>query len=434
MNIVLSAPVKTLSGYGARSRDFASSLIELGLDVSIIPTRWGDTPDTGLDLENPKHKLIHERLIGPNLQVKPDVWIQCTIPNEFTPIGNINIGLTAGIETTICKPEWIDGCNRMDLVLVSSEHSKRVFVSTQFEEVDEHQRVLEVLKLNTPIEVLFEGFDTSIYKRRSCTDPTINSFMKGITEQQAFLFVGHWLQGDLGGDRKDIGMLIHTFYNTFKKKEPQNRPALILKTSHANFSNLELLSIQNKIQTIGKMIQEQGFTGTLPSVYLLHGELSDDEMNSLYNHDKVMAMVSFTKGEGYGRPLGEFTLTGKPVIAPNWSGQIDFLNPEFSWLLPGQITQVHPTAVNDWIMGEGGWFTINYTYASQIMESCFKMYDKFLDKSKKHINITKNNFSMSAMTKKIGEIFDKLQEYKSMKQTIQPELQQFKLPTNLPKQ
>ena len=57
--------------------------------------------------------------------------------------------------------------------------------------------------------------------------------------------------------------------------------------------------------------------------------MTDEEMNSLYNHPKVKAMVSFTKGEGFGRPLAEFGTTGKPIIASNWSGHLDFLSAPF---------------------------------------------------------------------------------------------------------
>lgn len=427
--ITIAAPVKTLSGYGSRARDFVTALIELGCDVEILATAWGDTPATALDLSNPKHQAIHQRII-PQLTAKPEIWIQCTIPSEFQQVGDYNIGLTAGIETTVCRPDWIEGCNRMDLVITSSEHSKKVFESSHFEKREEKtERLLEVLSLKSPVEVLFEGVDTSIFKKKQCDSDVINAFMRDVKEDFAFLFVGHWLQGDLGADRKDIGMLIHTFYNTFKRKAPQNRPALILKTSHASFSNLELHSIQNKIQLIGDIIREQGgVDGELPSVYILHGELTDAEMNALYNQDKIKAMISFTKGEGFGRPLLEFTTVGKPVIASGWSGQLDFLNPEYSYLLPGQVVQVHPSAANNWIMQEGGWFTVNYTYAAQIMESIYKSYDKFLDKSKKHINITKNNFSLSAMKDRISLIFSKLNEYKDVRSTMQPTMEPIKIP------
>ena len=51
------------------------------------------------------------------------------------------------------------------------------------------------------------------------------------------------------------------------------------------------------------------------------------EMNSIYNHSKVKAMVSLTKGEGFGRPLLEFSLSQKPLIVSGWSGHMDFLPP-----------------------------------------------------------------------------------------------------------
>lgn len=422
--IVLMAPVQTLSGYGARSRDIATALINLEYDVEILSLPWGDTPFTGLDLNTHSHKQIKTRIVS-NLKRKPDIFIHIGIPNEFQPIGDINIGITAGIETNICRPEWVEGCNKMDLVLTSSKHSQDVFKSINFEKVDnDTKQVVEVLKLTKPCEVLFEGVNDEIYKKKTSTLTTLNN----IKEDFCFLFVGHWLQGDLGHDRKDIGMLIHTFLNTFKKKSAKNRPALVLKTSHANFSNLELHEIQRKINYIQELvISQNNWVGSLPNVYVLHGDLTDSEMNDLYNHDKVKAMISFTKGEGFGRPLLEFTMTGKPVIASAWSGQLDFLDPEYSYLLPGTMTQVHPSAANDWILKEGGWFTVNYTYASQIMESCHKMYETFLEKSKKHIKITKTNYTIKKMQDKLSEILNDLPSY------LQPknEFVQIKLPQRI---
>ena len=60
----------------------------------------------------------------PGLQSKPDIWCQVTVPNEFQPMGKYNIGLTAGMETTLVHSSWIEGCNRMDIILTSSQHSK----------------------------------------------------------------------------------------------------------------------------------------------------------------------------------------------------------------------------------------------------------------------------------------------------------------------
>ena len=109
-------------------------------------------------------------------------------------------------------------------------------------------------------------------------------------------------------------------------------------------------------------------------------------MNELYNYSKIKAMISFTKGEGFGRPLLEFTTSGKPVVASNWSGQVDFLNTEMCVLLPGDLTDVHKSVQNAWFMQEAKWFTVNYVYAMKVLQSLennYKEYKKMAENQKK---------------------------------------------------
>jgi glycosyltransferase involved in cell wall biosynthesis len=401
--IVISCPADTYSGYGARSRDIVLPLIKSEkYDVKVLPQRWGNTPWGFLQDNNPDHKLIKDSfLLNNQLPKQPDVWIQITVPNEFQPIGKYNIGITAGIETTICAPQWIEGINRMDLTLVSSEHAKRVFENSVFEEKNNQTgQLVRQIKAEKPIEVLFEGVNTNIYQLVNFFESEIGDVLDDVKEDFAFLFVGHWLQGDLGQDRKDIGMLIKTFLETFKNKKI--RPALILKTSSATPSVMDREGVLDKIRAI-----EESVEGDLPSIYLLHGELSDEEMNELYNHPKVKAHVSFTKGEGYGRPLLEASISQKPVIAPNWSGHIDFLDSELSILLPGQVTQIHPSAVvKDMLIPESGWFTVDYKKASEILEDVYKNSKKYVDGAKKQSYRSRTEFSLDKMGEKLLSILD----------------------------
>jgi len=166
-----------------------------------------------------------------------------------------------------------------------------------------------------------------------------------------------------------------------------------------------------------------------PNVYLLHGDLTDEEMNALYNHTKVKAMVSFTHGEGYGRPLQEFALTGKPVIAPNWSGHIDFLKADNHILLPGTLTQLDQSAVNDWILPESQWYTVNYQYAAQILRNVMENYEDYAERSRRGIKYLKDNFSIDAMNAKFEQILNKYES--QMPETVQiqlPKLQKVQLP------
>jgi glycosyltransferase involved in cell wall biosynthesis len=401
--VVISCPADTYSGYGARSRDIILPLIKSGnYDVKIMPQRWGSTPWGFLQNENPDHKLIKDCFLQNNQMPKqPDVWIQITVPNEFQAVGKFNIGITAGIETTVCAPQWIEGLNRMNLNLVSSEHAKKVFQESKFEKRNQQtQQVEGVIELKAPVEVLFEGANLDIYKKLDTLSTDVKDVLDSINEEFCYLFVGHWLQGETGQDRKDVGMLVKTFLETFKGKKP--RPALVLKTQSATPSVMDREEILDKIR---KIQEEVG--GDLPSVYLVHGELSDEEINELNNHPKVKAFVSFTKGEGYGRPLLEASITGKPVIASAYSGHLDFLSNELSILLPGEIKQIHGSAVvQDMLLPESAWFTVNYERASKVLIDVYKNYNKYVDNAKKQSYRSRTEFSLEKMGEKLLLILD----------------------------
>jgi glycosyltransferase involved in cell wall biosynthesis len=403
--VFISCPIDTYSGYGARSRDIVLSIIKSEkYNVKILPQRWGNTPFGFLQQDNNDHKLMIDCIWNqPQLPKQPDVWIQITVPNEFQPIGKFNIGITAGIETTICAPGWLDGLNKMNLNLVSSEHAKKVFENSTFEEKNNQTgQVVRKIELTAPIEVLFEGVNTSIYQKiDAVNDSEVWDIVNDIKEDFNFLYVGHWLQGELGQDRKDTGMLIKTFLETFKDKK--QKPGLILKTSNVNHSIMDREEILDRIRKIISTVEGSD----LPQVYLIHGELSDNEINELYNHSKVKAHVSFTKGEGYGRPLLEASLSQKPVIVSNWSGHLDFLNPEMSVLLSGEITQIHPSAVvQDMLLPESGWFTVDYKKASEILEDVYKNYKKYTDGAKKQAYRSRTEFNLDKMAEKIVSILD----------------------------
>ena len=335
---VVSCPIDTFSGYGARSRDFVKGLIKSKgeeWDIKILPQRWGDCPWNFLPQDDP----LRQRFT-PNLKERPDIWIQITVPNEFQSIGKFNIGISAGIETTIYPGDFIEGSNRMDLNLVSSEHSKQVALATVFEKRDDKNNVVGQVKIEKPIEVLFEGLDLDKYYK----NPQNSGILKDIKEDFCFLYTGHWLRGNLGEDRKNTALLVKTFLETFKGPG-KKKPALVMKTNHVNYSLLDREEILKRINRI-----KDNFTDNLPNIYIIHGEMTDDEMNQLNNDNKVKAFVSFTKGEGYGRPLAEAAITGKPVITTNWSGHIDFIRPEYNVLIGGELKNVHESSANQFLL------------------------------------------------------------------------------------
>ena len=187
---VVSCPIDTFSGYGARSRDFVNGLIKSKgeeWDIKIIPQMWGETPWNYLSQDDP----LRKRFIK-GLQTRPNIWIMITVPNEFQPLGEYNIGVTAGIETNIFPGVFLEGMNRMDLNLVSSEHSKQIALNSKFEKRDNNtQQKIGELQLEKPVEVLFEGLDLNKYYKK----PQNSELLKDIKEDFCFLFTGHWLPG-----------------------------------------------------------------------------------------------------------------------------------------------------------------------------------------------------------------------------------------------
>ena len=425
LSFVISCPIDTYSGYGARSRDIVKALVELNkYEVKILPQRWGNTPQ-GFINDHPEWKFLNDHITSSQLNKQPDIWAQVTVPNEFQAVGKYNIGITAGIETTLFPGEFIMGMNRMDLNLVSSEHSKQVALNSNFDKRDKNQKSLGHLKLEKPCEVLFEGLDLNTYYKKPTSSKT--NILKDIPEEFCFLYTGGWLPGSFGEDRKNTGLMIKTFLETFNAPSVK-KPALILKTHHTNYSLLDKEAIIEKINSIRTQIK-----GHLPNIYLLHGEMTDEEINILNNDPKIKSFISFTKGEGYGRPLAEAAITGKPIITTNWSGHVDFLKPDYNILIGGDLKKVDKSAANDWILEDSMWFNINTDVASKAMKDLVKKYKRYFEASRKQTQFLKDNFSFDKMVEKLNNFLPKIEAAPQMQQLNLPKLQKIDKTPSIPK-
>jgi len=418
--LVVSCPIDTYSGYGARARDFVQSIIDLDkYDVKILGQRWGGTR-FGYLKDHGNTSLI-SRII-PNLTQQPDIWVQITVPNEFQKVGKYNIGVTAGIETTLCDPSWIQGCNNMDLVLVSAQHAKDTFERSTFNIQDNNTgQVTGTVQLQTKVEVLFEGADIEKYTPLAL--PT-KLDLSDIDEQFCFLTIGHWLPGVLGEDRKNIGYTVKAFLETFKNKK--NAPGLILKVqAGSGTSIMDREAVLDKIDAIRKTVK-----GKLPNVYLLHGDMSDAEVNELYNHGKVKAMISLTKGEGFGRPLLEFSLVNKPIIASGWSGHIDFLDNQFTKQIGGTLTNVHPSAaVDKMILQESQWFRPDDALTGKALKDVFEDYKIYKELAKRQGYRSRTEFSYDKMRETLDTLLTQyIPEFPKQVQLKLPTLKKIELP------
>ena len=402
LNVVIASPLFTLSGYGKHSMDIVKSLIESYNDVwdiKLISNKWGDCTMT-----EEVDDYIAEKVLREPIKEQPDIWIQITIPNEFKPVGKFNIGITAGIESTACSGPWIEGVNRMDYVLVPSNHSKHVFETSVYDKYDKQGNNLGKLKLTTPIDIIFEGVDTKIFHKQLNIESNIT-----ITEDISklndfnFLVVSQWGTGALFHDRKDVGGAIVSFYKAFKNKK--NTPGLIIKCNGAAYSEIDKERIINNIENIKNI--DEFKNDKLPNIYLLYGQFTDDEMNELYNHSKVKCLFSLTKGEGYSRTFPEFLVSGKPIITTKFSGHLDYLDERYATLIPGELKNIHKSVVwKDILIPESQWLYVNYDTVAMYLKDMFNDYEQYLNKSKKLGERIFKDLSFDKMTEKLKILID----------------------------
>ena len=408
----MCAPFNTRSGYGDHARSIYYSIMDRDdLDVKCIDVKWGTTPRNHLNPEVPRHKKLLDSFISSgNIKVQPDVYIDIRIPNEFQNPGKFNIGVTAGVETDVVSAEFLMGCNKMNLIIVPSNFTAETFKRCHYDknqEVDGEQQKVGQVELERPIEVLFEGVDTEVYKPLNSSEiksdftDELNNLLK---EDFVYLHVGQLTRGKYGEDRKNIPLMLKCFLQAFTNNP--NPPALLLKTNGANFSVLDRKETIARIEEIKNKFSE---VDIIPNVYLIHGDLTIKEMAMLYNNPKIKGFVSCTHGEGFGRPMLEASCCGLPVMASKWSGQMDFFNDKESLMINGHLGEIPDSQVWEPIVVKPGqWYNVN---EADVIRK-FRMFHKkfrIINKKGKRLGRTNHRkFSLTNMAKKFNSTLDEI--------------------------
>jgi len=304
--VLLRAPLLSQSGYGVHARQVARWLFDRAdkngnLDITTELLNWGGTPwyvDT----------YAQNDLIGRCFQASAtqkqkklyDVTIQLQLPNEWCPeLGKVNIGMTAGVEADRCNPKWIEHVNKMTLVIVPSEFTKSVFMNSG--------------KVTTPIVVVPEAFFDKILESSTVepldfkTDTAFN-----------FLVFGQITGGDAATDRKNLPFTLKWLFEVFADKPDVG---IVLKTNMGRYTKADEFLCKQQLTGLLSQVNK----GTNPKLYLLHGEMNDEEVVRLYKHPSIKALVTLTHGEGFGLPILEAAASGVPVIASGWSAHTEFL-------------------------------------------------------------------------------------------------------------
>ena len=300
--VLLHGPSYVAAGYGTHIRQIARILDSYDeFEVYLQATVWGNTPFMLGDFRE-KEMLDKMNARNAHRPEKFDLSFQVILPDEFKQdIANFNVGISACVETTICNPAWIDNVNKMDLMIVPSQHTKRV--------------LLDSGTVTTPLYVVPEAFPPILENTKLKSNLEDLNFETNFN----FLHIGQLAAGLEEDDRKGIYTLIRLFCKAF---EGNKNVGLVLKTNSCRNTTIDYKITSNTL----KEVITKHRTSEYPKIYLIHGLMKENELCQLYKHDKIKAFVSLTRGEGFGLPLLEAAAAGLPIITTNWSGHLDFLN------------------------------------------------------------------------------------------------------------
>ena len=378
--ILLKAPILTQSGYGEHSRFVFRALKEREdlFDIYIEPLEWGKTGWIWEDSEERKDidlcigKFLH--LMQSQEQNAFQICVYVDLPSAWKRLAPLTIGVTAGIETDSISPSWLNPCfTEVDKIIVPSEFSKQGFLNAldKYKDIfgEQVKNNLSQFKNQLDSKISVIGFPIKEY---NLTDLNLN-----FETDFNFLLVAQW------GPRKDIEGTIRNFLQEFKNNSDVG---LVIKTNIVRNSVPDRYHTKKRIQAIKNEVPEAKC-----KIYLLHGELTNDEIHSLYNNDKIKAMINFGHGEGFGLPLFEAAYCGVPVITHDFGGQKDFLYANVNGKkkslftkIPYEVRPIQSDAV--WVgvtEPDSEWAYIKPIAAKSSMRECYKDHGRFKGQAKK---------------------------------------------------
>lgn len=387
-SVVIKGPLMTQSGYGVHCRQvFRWLMTREDFDVKCIVTPWGQCSWI-LDHNDETIKQIMERTVNEN-NMEFDLSFQVQLPNEWNPfLAKKNIGITAAVETNICNPEWVTCCERMDKVIVPSEFTKEVLVNTGVK--------------SDLVEVIHETYPTIFDNEEFVRDVYIDEILDNIETKRNFLVLGQITGMNIFSDRKNLFNTIKAFIEAYKNDKDVG---LIFKTNVGRNTKIDrsktLALVKNLLKEFGK--------DEFPKIHLLHGSLTENQLRTLYTHDKISYLLTATRGEGFGLPILEAASQGLPVIATNWSGHLDFMKLGNFIRLPYKLNEIHESRVDNKIFISGAkWAEVSYGQLRLSLKKAFDTYNKD-KKNAKDLSIkVKENFNFNKIIKDYNNLIESM--------------------------
>jgi glycosyltransferase involved in cell wall biosynthesis len=293
-------PAGDASGYANACRSYLSALIDTDeVDLSVHTVSFEQQKTTHGRVMNKIEPFL-------NRKVQNKIQLVHLTPENYPTLkqaGKYCIGYTTW-ETETLPKSWASLCNLMDEIWVPSEWNIDVFrKSGVVKPIHKVPHIVELPDIEDAIPISIEASD----------------------DTYVFYSIFQWLE------RKNPVGLLKAYLTEF---QPNEKVCLVLKTYRLDTSGKEQQAIKNDIATIKRALNLPDY----PEIFLYGNLMSSEALKGL--HLRGDCFVLPHRGEGFGIPHAEAMSYGKPVIATNYSGNLEFMNKENSFLVNACRTPV----------------------------------------------------------------------------------------------
>lgn len=387
-SVVIKGPLMTQSGYGVHCRQiFRWLMTREDFDVKCIVTPWGQC-SWNLDYNDKTINQIMSRTVTEN-NTQFDMSFQIQLPNEWNPfLAKQNIGITAAVETNTCNPEWVECCERMDKVIVPSSFTKDVLVKTGVSE--------------DKVVVVHETYPSEFENDNFERDSEIDELLDNLETKRNFLVLGQITGTNVFSDRKNLFNTIKAFIEAYKDNK---EVGLVFKTNVGRNTKIDKKKTINIVKSLLKEVGKDIF----PKIHVLHGSLTENQLRTLYTHEKISYLLTATRGEGFGLPILESAALGLPVVATNWSGHLDFMKLGNFTRLPYKLEEIHESRVDNKIFMKGTkWAEVSYGQLRLTLKKLFTNYGKDKKDAKELSSKVKENFNFIKIKQDYNRLIESL--------------------------
>ena len=298
MEILFRSPVWGQSGFELLSRNLIIALDKLGVRIQLSDKREWNLHRCRLDSEDASR-------LTRMMQQKVNSY--APLISQQVPATGRNTGKQfcySLFETNRCPTPWIPEFNKIDEVWVFSKFNKNYWLESGVKRID----------------ILPPCIDSNVF------NPSIEPIK--IPNKKRCVFFS---QGDMT-PRKNFELLIEAYVKEFISDDDVT---LLIKTHHGNFTKTN----QNKCATHIKTIAEHfGKKDKLPHIIFYGENIPAYDMPRFYTACDCFVLAS--RGEGLGLPYLEAMASGKPCIATNFGGHMDFITKENGFLLDYKLEHI----------------------------------------------------------------------------------------------